>query len=140
MAALGLSLFDIKYALSIALFAAVANLIPYAGPLLGAIFGIAVGLSTGDAALASQESLVKILEVASVFIVVQVMDNLFIQPLIFSKSVKAHPLEIFVIIFAGATVGGIIGMIIAIPTYTILRVSFMELFLGYKQYRIFRTP
>ncbi len=139
MAALGLSIFGIKYALSIALFAAVANLIPYAGPLLGAIFGIAVGLSTGDVLLASQESLVKIIGIISVFIAIQITDNLVIQPVIFSKSVMAHPLEIFVIIFAGATVGGIVGMIIAIPTYTILTVSVLELFHGYKQYHIFRT-
>lgn len=139
MAALGLSIFGIKYSLTIALFAAIANLIPYAGPLLGAIFGIAVGLSTGDVPLASPDSLVKMLEITSVFVLVQFTDNLFLQPLIFSKSVKAHPLEIFVIIFAGATAGGIIGMIIAIPTYTILRVSVLELFHGYKQYRIFRT-
>jgi predicted PurR-regulated permease PerM len=66
------------------------------------------------------------------------MDNIVLQPLIFSKSVKAHPLEIFIIIFAGATLAGIPGMIAAIPVYTILRVSAVELYAGYKQYHIFR--
>jgi len=61
-----------------------------------------------------------------------------LQPLIFSKSVKAHPVEIFIIIFAGASLGGILGMILAIPTYTVLRVSIMELLSGYKQYNVFR--
>ena len=65
-------------------------------------------------------------------------DNLFLQPLIFSKSVKAHPLEIFIVIFAGATLAGIPGMIAAIPTYTVLRVSFIEMYKGYKDYKIFK--
>jgi predicted PurR-regulated permease PerM len=62
-----------------------------------------------------------------------------IQPLIFSKSVKAHPLEIFVVIFAGAKLAGVVGMIFAIPVYTIFRVSIIEFYKGYKSYRIFKT-
>ncbi|WP_373493202.1 AI-2E family transporter, partial [Aquiflexum sp.] len=59
-------------------------------------------------------------------------------PLIFSKSVKAHPLEIFVVIFAGAKIAGILGMIFAIPVYTIIRVSVMEFYIGYREYKIFK--
>ena len=124
MASIGLSIFGIKYALTIALFAAVANLIPYLGPILGASFGIIVGISTGTRSLFTQQDyLLLIIEIASVFAIVQVTDNIVLQPLIFSKSVKAHPLEIFIIIFAGASLAGILGMIIAIPVYTVLRVS-----------------
>ena len=135
----GLSIFGIKYALTIALFAAIANLIPYAGPLLGAIFGIIVGLSTGDFGLHSNLYLVLFIKISTVFAVVQLTDNLILQPLIFSKSVKAHPLEIFVIIFAGANIAGILGMVMAIPVYTVLRVFVKELHSGYKQYHIFRN-
>jgi predicted PurR-regulated permease PerM len=46
------------------------------------------------------------------------------QPLIFSKSVKAHPLEIFLMVFVGGTIGGAFGMFLAIPVYTIVKVSF----------------
>jgi predicted PurR-regulated permease PerM len=67
-----------------------------------------------------------------------VTDNILIQPLIFSKSVKAHPLEIFVVIFVGAKIGGVLGMIFSIPVYTIFRVSFIEFFKGFKSYRIFK--
>ncbi len=135
----GLSIFGIKYALTIALFAAIANLIPYAGPLLGAIFGIIVGLSTGDFGLHSNLYLVLFIKISTVFAVVQLTDNLILQPLIFSKSVKAHPLEIFVIIFAGANIAGILGMVMAIPVYTVIRVFIKELYSGYKQYHIFRN-
>lgn len=137
LAAIGLTLMDIDYALTIAMFAAVANLIPYAGPILGATFGVIVGLSTGEFDQSNEITLM-VLKILSVFGMVQVTDNVILQPLIFSKSVKAHPLEIFVVIFAGAKIAGILGMIFAIPVYTIFRVSFMEFYIGYKEYKIFK--
>jgi predicted PurR-regulated permease PerM len=136
--ATGLSLFGINYALTIAVFAAVANLIPYLGPILGASFGIAVGLSTSGELEFSQPTLLMAVKILSVFAVVQATDNLVLQPIIFSKSVKAHPLEIFVIIFVGATIAGIPGMIAAIPFYTVLRVSVSEIYEGYNTYKVFR--
>jgi len=139
IAAIGLSIMGVKYALTIALFAAVANLIPYAGPILGSAFGIIVGLSTDGDLINSNDYFVMVAKIVSVFTIVQLTDNIVLQPLIFSKSVKVHPLEIFVIIFAGASLAGIPGMIAAIPTYTIIRVSLVELRRGYKQYYIFRT-
>ncbi|WP_035806331.1 AI-2E family transporter [Lunatimonas lonarensis] len=137
IASLGLLLMDIEYAMSIAVFAAVANLIPYAGPILGASFGILVGLSTGTFGEAAEVYLF-LAKILGVFGVVQLCDNIILQPMIFSKSVKAHPLEIFVVIFAGAKVAGVLGMIFAIPVYTIFRVSFKEFYKGYKDYRIFK--
>ncbi|WP_421976544.1 AI-2E family transporter [Roseivirga seohaensis] len=139
MASIGLTIMGIKYSLTIALFAALANLIPYAGPLLGSAFGIIVGLSTSPDLVTSNDYLFLIVKVVSVFSVIQLTDNILLQPLIFSKSVKVHPLEIFVIIFAGASIAGISGMIAAIPAYTIIRVSVVELRRGYKQYSIFRS-
>lgn len=137
LASLGLSLADVEYALTIALFAAVANLIPYAGPILGAVFGIIVGVSTGTFGTDSEYTYL-LFKILSVFAFVQLTDNVVLQPMIFSKSVKAHPLEIFVIIFAGAKIAGIPGMIFAIPVYTIVRVSVTEFYKGYKSYRIFK--
>lgn len=139
IASFGLSMLGIKYALTIAVFAAVANLIPYAGPILGAVFGIIVGLSTSNFAVLNNEYIFLVLKIVSVFVIVQLIDNLILQPLIFSKSVKAHPLEIFVVIFAGATIAGILGMIVAIPVYTVIRVSIKELYEGYRHYHIFKT-
>jgi predicted PurR-regulated permease PerM len=137
IASLGLTFAGVEYALTIALFASVANLIPYAGPILGASFGIIVGISTGDYA-GSTEINYLIFRILSVFAVVQITDNILLQPLIFSKSVKAHPLEIFAVIFAGAKIAGVLGMIFAIPVYTIFRVSIMEFYQGYRSYQIFK--
>ena len=138
LATIGLSIVGIKYAASIALFAAVANVIPYLGPILGASFGIIVSLSTMGFAEPNQ-ILFMVLKIFAVFAIVQLNDNLVFQPVIFSKSVKAHPLEIFIIIFVGATLAGVIGMIAAIPVYTIVRVSVVEFSIGYKQYQIFKN-
>lgn len=139
IAATGLSILGVKYALTIALFAAFANLIPYAGPILGSVFGIIVGLSTGNDLITTNDYVFLVAKIIGVFSIVQLTDNIILQPLIFSKSVKVHPLEIFVIIFAGASIAGIPGMIAAIPVYTIIRVSVTELRKGYKQYYIFRA-
>lgn len=138
IASIGLSILGIKYALTIAMFAAIANLIPYLGPILGSIFGIIVGVTITPNLVEFQDYVVFIFKIVGVFSVVQITDNLLWQPLIFSKSVKAHPLEIFIIIFAGATLAGIVGMIMAIPTYTLIRVAFIEFYKGYKLYRVFK--
>lgn len=134
----GLLTVGLKYALAIAVFSAFANVIPYLGPLLGATFGVFVGLSTAPVHLVDKSYLFLTFEILVVFAIVQLIDNLILQPIIFSKSVKAHPLEIFIIIFVGATLSGIPGMIVAIPAYTILRVSFLELYKGYRQYSVFK--
>ncbi|MEO1653770.1 MAG: AI-2E family transporter, partial [Bacteroidota bacterium] len=137
--AFGLTLLGVKYALTIAAFAAFINLIPYLGPFLGLVFGVFVVLSTGHPLLSFNEHLLLIVQMLPVFATAQLMDNLLLQPIIFSKSVKAHPLEIFIIIFVGASLADMLGMIAAIPVYTVLRVGFIELGKGYRQYYIFRS-
>jgi predicted PurR-regulated permease PerM len=135
---IGLSILGVKYSATIALFAAVTNLVPYLGPVLGATFGVFVGISTSPELFSGNAYLFLVIKLVSVFAVVQLVDNLVLQPLIFSKSVKAHPLEIFIVIFAGANLAGIPGMIAAIPVYTVLRVSFLEIKKAFRSYRIFK--
>ena len=151
--ALGLSLFGIHYAITIALFAASVHFIPYLGPILSITFGVLVGVSTASLGVETSEitativntnaikisETVVLIKILIVFISVYALDSVFFQPLIFSKSVKAHPLEIFLVIFAGATLAGIVGMILAIPAYTILKVIITEFLVGYRQYYIFQN-
>lgn len=139
IASFGLLIVGVEYAVTIAVFAAVANLIPYLGPFVGATFGLLVGLTTDTNLIESQDYIILISKILAVFSVVQITDNIFLQPIIFSKSVKAHPLEIFLIVFVGANLGGTLGMIIAIPFYTILKVTFIEFYRGYQQYQVFRN-
>lgn len=134
---LGLSIVGVKYAFAIAAFAAIINLIPYLGPALGFIFALLVLVSTQSLDMNSQQFVFLVLTTLPVFAIAQLVDNLFLQPIIFSRSVKAHPLEIFIIIFVGATLAGGLGMIAAIPAYTIVRVSFVEFRNGYREYHVF---
>jgi predicted PurR-regulated permease PerM len=60
------------------------------------------------------------------YVIAQLIDNFFSQPYIFSKSVKSHPLEIFLIIIIGGLLFGITGMILAVPSYTVLKVILKE--------------
>jgi len=67
-----------------------------------------------------------LLKVMGVFATMQLLDNFIFQPFIFSTSVRAHPLEIFLVILIGAQIQGITGMVLAIPTYTVIRVVARE--------------
>lgn len=117
-----LSLFGIKNALLIAFFAALMNVIPYIGPILGATFAFIITF-TSNLDLSFYNELLPVFgKVVIVFVIMQLVDNFLIQPFIFGRSVKAHPLEIFLIVLVGAQLGGIIGMVLAIPVYTVLRV------------------
>ena len=60
------------------------------------------------------------------YLIAQLIDNFFSQPIIFSKSVKSHPLEIFLVIVIGGLMFGIVGMIVAVPTYTAIKVILKE--------------
>jgi len=117
-----LSLFGVKNALLIAFFAALMNVIPYIGPILGATFAIAITFTSNLDLSFYNELLPVIGKVVIVFAIMQLIDNFLIQPFIFGRSVKAHPLEIFLIVLIGAQMGGILGMVLAIPVYTVMRV------------------
>lgn len=119
---------DFSDALVIGLLVGLMNIIPYLGPLIGAILGLVLGLAT-NIDLSFYSDLLPLLgKMAIVFVIVQVIDNIVFQPLIYSSSVHAHPLEIFLVILISGSLFGIIGMILAIPAYTILRVIAKEFF------------
>ncbi|MBK8490811.1 MAG: AI-2E family transporter [Saprospirales bacterium] len=117
-----LSIFGIQNALLIAFFAALINLIPYVGPFLGAVFGVFISISSNLDLEFYSQMLPMLGKVVGSFIAMQFLDNYILQPWIFSKSVKAHPLEIFIVILMGAQLNGVLGMVLAIPVYTVLRV------------------
>ena len=117
-----LSLFGVQNALLIAFFAAVINLIPYIGPIIGAIFGVFLTISANVDMEFYTEMMPLIIKILIIFASMQLLDNMILQPYIFSTSVLAHPLEIFLVIIIAGKMGGIIGMILAIPSYTVIRV------------------
>jgi predicted PurR-regulated permease PerM len=125
---IGLYIAGIEHALLIALFAGIVNVIPYVGPLIGTGFALFIGLTTNlDMTMMEISSKILIL-----FFAIQIADGVLLQPIIYSNSVKAHPLEIFLAILIGATIGGIGGMILAVPSYTVLRVIAREFFINFR--------
>ena len=119
-----LLIFGIKNAIVIAFLCALLNLIPYIGPLIGAVLMMFLTMTSNLEADFSSVILPKTIYVMIGFFVGQLIDNFFSQPMIFSNSVKSHPLEIFIVILAGGSLLGTTGMIVAIPLYTAVKVIF----------------
>ena len=121
-----------EHALVIGLFAGFINVIPYLGPLMGGCFGFVV-VSVVQIQIPNSYTLLSLWGgTIIIFLVVQLLDNLVFQPFIFSSSVRAHPLEIFLVILMAGYMSGIVGMFLAIPVYTILRVVAREFFFNYR--------
>jgi predicted PurR-regulated permease PerM len=121
-----LLIFGISNAVVIAFLCALLNLIPYVGPLIGGALMIVLTMSSNLGASFSEVILPKTGYVMIGFVIGQLVDNFFSQPFIFSKSVKSHPLEIFLIIIIGGLLFGVVGMIVAVPAYTALKVILKE--------------
>ncbi len=124
--ALGLWILGIKNALLIGFFGGIMNVIPYLGPWIGSAIGLSLGVTSILAFGNYNELLPETLKIASVFAVVNFIDNNILVPLIYSKSVKSHPLEIFLVIIMGGGIAGLPGMLLAVPVYTLLRVIAKE--------------
>lgn len=114
----------VNYAAGIAFIAGILNIIPYVGPLLGEILGVvlAVILKYGTGIGLDVNIWVFALIVLAIMLAAQLVDNFIYQPVIYSTSIKASPLEIFIVILLVGHIGGVLGMLVAIPGYTVVRV------------------
>ena len=123
-----LLIFGIPNAVTIALVCALLNIIPFLGPIIGTVLIIFLTMTSNlDASFASV-TLPKTIYVLIGFTIGQLIDNFLTQPYVFSTSVKSHPLEIFIVILVGGLLFGPLGMIIAVPSYTALKVIFKEFY------------
>ncbi|WP_369995131.1 AI-2E family transporter [Winogradskyella sp.] len=127
-----LLIFGIDNAIVIAFLCALINLVPYVGPLVSGFLMLLLTMSSNLGESFSDVILPKTIYVMIGFIVAQLIDNFFSQPFIFSKSVKSHPLEIFLIIIIAGILFGVVGMIVAIPAYTAIKVILKEFMSEYK--------
>ncbi|MBR1489667.1 MAG: AI-2E family transporter [Bacteroidales bacterium] len=114
----------VNNAAGIAFIAGVLNIIPYVGPLVGEVLGVvlAVILKYGTGIGLGVNIWVFALIVLAIMLAAQLVDNFIYQPVIYSTSIKASPLEIFIVILLVGHVGGVLGMLVAIPGYTVVRV------------------
>lgn len=120
----GIARIGIGYALGIGFIAGLLNIIPYIGPLIGEILGVVlcVVLKYGTGVGPDVNIWLFALIVLAIMLSVQLVDNFVYQPLIYSTSIQATALETFIVILIGGTLGGIVGMLAAIPAYTVIRV------------------
>lgn len=126
-------------ALGIAFLTGLLNVIPYVGPLFGGVLGTILGLvlkysSTNPVGLDVNFWIFTIILIA-IFCTTQLVDNFLYQPVIYSTSIKAKPLEIFIVLLVVGHIGGPISMIAAIPSYTAVRVIAFRFFRKIKAIR-----
>jgi len=123
---------DFQQALVMGLILGILNIIPYVGPWIGLFIAIIMGVASHIDQDFQTVVIPLVYGMFLVEVIVHVIDNAINQPLIFSNSVKAHPLEIFIVVLAAGFAAGIPGMILGIPTYTVLRVFAREFFYNFK--------
>ncbi|MCX6152324.1 MAG: AI-2E family transporter [Ignavibacteriales bacterium] len=131
LSAVGLSILGVNNAVPIGVIAGIGHLIPYFGPIIGSIPAMIISIAQfGNFSM--------IPSILIMFSIVYALDNGFIQPNIFSKSVDMHPLLIIILIIAGSQVMGVFGMLLAVPTATVIRTAAKEIYNGYKNYSIIK--
>src|SRR5450759_363573 len=123
---------DFQQALVMGLILGILNVIPYVGPWIGLFIAIIMGVASHM----NQDFTTVFAPLVTYMIIVEaithLIDNVVLQPVIFSNSVKAHPLEIFIVVLAAGFAAGVPGMILGIPAYTVLRVFAREFFYNFK--------
>lgn len=128
-------LLGVKNALIIGCIAGLFNVIPYIGPIITLILALFLGVSgcieTGHYELIG----VVMTKIIVALLSINIIDAVFFQPYIFSNTVKAHPLEIFLVILMAGTLAGIGGMVVAIPVYTLIRIVAKEFLTQFKFFR-----
>ncbi|MCG9912221.1 MAG: AI-2E family transporter [Flavobacteriales bacterium] len=126
---------NFQLALTIGFAAGMFNIVPYVGPLAGGTFGIMLAITNNLDMDFYNQTMPLIFKMLAVFSVTQILDNTVFQPVIFSTSVKAHPLELFIVLLIAGNVAGLVGMILAIPGYTFIRIILKQFFSNFKLVR-----
>ena len=130
-----LSVLGIENALILAFCAGVLNMIPYIGSVITFIIAIILGASSCISAGSYELIGPTINKIIFALLSIYAVDAFLVQPMLFSKSVKAHPLEIFIVTLMAGAIGGIIGMVVALPAYTLIRIVAKEFFTHLKFFK-----
>jgi len=122
-------LVGVKYFFLIGVFAGLANLIPYFGPITGALLAVILSiLQTGGFQMAFY--------VIIAFTFIKLIDDAIVQPVIVAKSVHMHPLTVLLAVLAGGKLFGILGMLLSVPVVGFLKVVLHESIINYRKYGI----
>lgn len=118
----GLAIIGFPYAPLLSIFAALMNLIPYVGPIFGAVPAVLIALISEDGAVYQTMGL-NLIAVTSVYFIAQLIDVLFIIPFVVARIVNLHPVTVILVIIIGAQLMGILGMVISIPVASVLKLT-----------------
>lgn len=124
---IALMLIGINNYILIGILVGIINVIPYLGQVISIGIALLLGVASNIDIINSEHLLFFLLKITTIVVGTQTLDSFIFQPIIFSKSVKAHPLEIFLMVFVGGTIAGPFGMFLAIPVYTIIKVTYIGL-------------
>ena len=115
LASIGLLIIGLDYPIIVGIFAGVTNLIPYFGPVVGTVIAFIVALVTGSPSI-------MFLYIILVFLAVNLLENIFVQPIVFSKAANLHPLSVIFLVLAGSKLAGLLGMLLAVPLASLFQV------------------
>jgi len=126
---IALALIHVEYFVIIGLFSGLANIIPYVGPIVGMAAASTVALVNGG-------STVQVVYIVVAFIIIQLLDNVIVQPLVVAKSVDLHPLTVIFVVIIGGQFFGLLGMLLAVPATGIIKVSSAEIWQAVRKYHL----
>lgn len=115
----------VETAFFIGLVMGIMNVVPYIGPLIGAGIGIFIGVISPIEGVTAAHT---VMIIGGTILCVKGLDDFVLQPTLYSNRVNAHPLEIFIVILIAGSVAGVVGMLLAIPSYNVIRVFAKEFF------------
>ncbi|MEI7661374.1 MAG: AI-2E family transporter [Bacteroidota bacterium] len=130
-----LYLVGVESPLVVGFFTGIIIIVPYLGGIIAMIMGVILGITGVISAGEYGTILPMALKIVGAMFVVQVIDNNIFAPVIQGKSVKAHPVEIFIVVIAAAGIGGIPGMIVAVPSYGFIKIVAREFLSNFKLFR-----
>ena len=131
LSSIGLYFIGLEHFLLIGVLAGLANVIPYLGPLIGIVAGIIATVLQY-----STLSFGVVLPVIIVFAIVQLVDNVFIAPMVVGRSVNLHPLLVIFAVLVGSELFGAVGMLLAVPTTAVIKVSVRTIYEGWRGYSV----
>ena len=114
MTSVGFWIIDLPFWLLIGMISGFFNIIPFVGPWVAGALGSLAGLTSGDPT--------KALCAALVALIVQQIDNNFVSPVVLRATVRLHPATVLLALFAGGAVGGLFGVLLAVPTVAVLKI------------------
>ena len=122
---IGYTLIGLPYGVTIGMIAGLLTIIPYIGSIIGLTPALIIGFVTNPTLA---------LHVFLVFVIEQLIESRVLQPLILGSSLKMHPVTILIILLAAGKMFGLVGLLIAVPVYAVVKVFITHFFAWYKEY------